>query len=77
VAGIGFTELDNGFASTDDPAGLQRVCDMLTPGVIRVFCERWWVRLPLPLTEADRTAGYWWDIAMRQVEVARTSLTRT
>jgi hypothetical protein len=40
VAGIGFTELDNGFASTDDPAGLQRVCDMLTPGVIRVFCER-------------------------------------
>jgi hypothetical protein len=40
--------------------------------VIRVFCERWWARLPLPLTEADRAAGYWWDIAMRQVEVSRT-----
>jgi hypothetical protein len=28
--------------------------------------------LPLPLTDADRTGGYWWDIAMRQVEVSRT-----
>ena len=27
AAGIGFTELDNGFATTDDPAGLQRLCD--------------------------------------------------
>ena len=72
AAGIGFTELANGFAATDDPAGLQRICDMLGPGTIRVFCERWWARLPLPLTEADRAAGYWWDISMRQVEVSRT-----
>ncbi|MCA1671534.1 MAG: hypothetical protein LC799_04815 [Actinobacteria bacterium] len=71
-AGIGFTELDNGFATTDDSAGLQRICDTLTAGTIRVFAERWWSRLPLPLTEADRAAGYWWDIAMRQVEVSRT-----
>jgi hypothetical protein len=72
AAGIGFTELDNGFATTDDPTGLQRICDRLGPGTIRVFCERWWARLPLPLTQADRAAGYWWDIAMRQVEVSRT-----
>jgi len=72
AAGIGFTELANEFAATDDPAGLQRICDMLGPGTIRVFCERWWARLPLPLTEADRAAGYWWDISMRQVEVSRT-----
>ena len=26
----------------------------------------------MPLTEADRAAGYWWDIAMRQIEVSRT-----
>jgi hypothetical protein len=70
--GIGFTELDNGFATTEDPAALQRICDTLTSGVIRVFCERWWARLPLPLTDADRAAGYWWDISMRQVEVSRT-----
>lgn len=37
-----------------------------------MFCERWWARLPLPLTDTDRAAGYWWDISMRQVEVSRT-----
>ena len=72
AAGIGFTELANGFAATDDPAGLQRICDSLGPGAIRVFAERWWARLPLPLTPDDRAAGYWWDISMRQVEVSRT-----
>jgi hypothetical protein len=72
AAGIGFTQLDNGFATTDDPAGLQQICDRLGSGTIRVFCERWWARLPLPLTEADRAAGYWWDLSMRQVEVSRT-----
>src|SRR4051794_17135037 len=71
-AGIGFTALANGFATTEDPGGLQDICDRLGPGTIRVFCERWWARLPLPLTLADRQAGYWWDISMRQVEVSRT-----
>jgi hypothetical protein len=70
--GIGFTELDNGFATTEDPVALQRICDTLASGVIRVFRERWWARLPLPLTDTDRAAGYWWDISMRQVEVSRT-----
>ncbi len=60
-AGIGFTELSNGFATTDDPAGLPRICDRLGPGAITVFFERWMSRLPLPLTDADRAAGYWWS----------------
>jgi hypothetical protein len=71
-AGIGFTALSNGFATCDDPAALQAICDRLGPGAIRVFAERWWARLPLPLTDADRAGGYWWDISMRQVEVSRT-----
>jgi hypothetical protein len=71
-AGIEFTDLSNGFASCSDPAALQRICDRLGPGVIRVFIERWWARLPLPFTARDRDAGYWWDISMRQVEVAKT-----
>jgi hypothetical protein len=71
-AGIGFTALSNGFATCQDPQALQAICDRLGPGVIRVFCERWWARLPLPLTAADRAGGYWWDISMRQVEVCRT-----
>jgi len=71
-AGLPFTELSNGFASCEDPAALQAICDRLGPGHIRVFAERWWARLPLPFTRADRQAGYWWDISMRQVEVATT-----
>ena len=29
-------------------------------------------RLPVPLTDADRAAGYWWELSMRQIEVSRT-----
>jgi hypothetical protein len=71
-AGIGFRELSNGFASATDPQALQDICDRLGPGPITVFAERWWARLPLPFTPADRAAGYWWDISMRQVEIAKT-----
>src|SRR4051812_37125558 len=70
--GIGFTELSNGFAATDDPARLQNICDRLSSGTIRVFVERWLAILPTPLTDADRDAGYWWELSMRQVEVSRT-----
>ncbi len=71
-ARIGFTELSNGFAACDDPAALQAICDRLGPGTIRVFFERWISRLPLPLSAADRDAGFWWDLTMRQVETSRT-----
>jgi hypothetical protein len=71
-AGIGFTELSNGFATATDAAALQAICDRLGPGAIRVFAERWWSILPLPLTEHDRAAGYWWELSMRQVETSRT-----
>jgi hypothetical protein len=71
-AGIEFSELSNGFATCTDPAALQAICDRLGPGTIRVFFERWMSRLPVPLTEHDRAAGYWWELSMRQVEVSRT-----
>jgi hypothetical protein len=71
-AGIGFAELSNGFASCTDPAGLQSICDRLGPATIEVFAQRWWSMLPLPLTEHDRAAGYWWELSMRQVETSRT-----
>ena len=71
-AGIGFTELSNGFAATDDPAGLQAICDRLGPTQITEFAERWFSVLPVPLTDADAAAGYWWELSMRQVEVSRT-----
>jgi hypothetical protein len=71
-AGIGFTELSNGFAACDDPAALQAICDRLGAGTIGVFVERWLARLPLPLGETDRDRGYWWETSMRQVETSRT-----
>jgi hypothetical protein len=71
-ARIGFTELSNGFAACDDPAGLQAVCDRLGPSDIQAFFGRWASRIPLPLTAADRAAGYWWELSMRQVETSRT-----
>ena len=71
-AGVGFTELSNGFASCDDPAALQAICDRLGPGDIQAFFDRWVSRIPLPLTPADRAAGYWWELSLRQVEVSRT-----
>jgi hypothetical protein len=71
-AGVGFTALANGFASCDDPGGLQVICDRLGPGTIGVFFERWMARLPLPLSATDREHGYWWELSMRQIEVSRT-----
>src|SRR5271165_215563 len=62
AAGIGFTELSNGLAS----------CDRFSPGTVQVWFERWMARIPLPLTDADRDAGYWWELSMRQVETSRT-----
>ena len=35
AAGIGFTELSNGFASCEDPARLQRICDSFGPGTVQ------------------------------------------
>jgi hypothetical protein len=70
--GLRFTELANGFATCDDPAQLQGICDRLGPGTIGGFFERWLARIPLPLTANDRAAGSWWELSMRQIEVSRT-----
>jgi hypothetical protein len=71
-AGIGFTALSNGFASCDDPTGLQAICDRLGPADIQAFVDRWLGVLPRPLTAADEQAGYRWELSMRQVETSRT-----
>ena len=72
AAGIGFTALSNGFASCADPAALQAICDRFGPGTVQVWFERWMAQIPLPLTSADRDAGYWWELSMRQIEISRT-----
>jgi len=72
AAGIGFTALSNGFASCEDPAALQAICDRFGPGTVQVWFERWMARIPLPLDDADRDGGYWWELSMRQIETSRT-----
>lgn len=72
AAGIGFTALSNGFASCEDPAALQDICDRFGPGHVQVWFERWMARLPLPLNASDRDGGFWWELSMRQVETSRT-----
>jgi hypothetical protein len=71
-AGIGFAELANGFAACDDPTALQGICDRLSPADVQAFFGRWTAVIPAPFTPADRAAGYWWELSMRQVEVSRT-----
>jgi hypothetical protein len=72
AAGIGFTELSNGFATCEDPEGLQAICDQLGPAQIQEYFTRWSTWLPMPLNAADRAGGYWWELSMRQVETSRT-----
>jgi hypothetical protein len=61
-AGLGSEALDNGFASCDDPAALQRICDRLSPAKIDGLVRKWLRRRPHPFTAADRAAGYRYDI---------------
>jgi hypothetical protein len=72
TAGIGFTALDNGFRSCEDPALLQRLCDRLGSGAVTGFFWRWQRRLPSPFTAADLRAGYVYELAFRQFEVSDT-----
>jgi hypothetical protein len=71
-AGLGFTELDNGFASCSDPERLQAICNAFGAEHVQAFFDHWITQIPTPLTSEDRAAGYWWELSMRQVESSRT-----
>ncbi len=72
AAGLAFAELANGFASCADASALQAICDRLGPDHLQAFFDRWMTIIPTPLNDADREAGYWWELSMRQVETSRT-----
>jgi hypothetical protein len=69
---VAFSELANGFASCEQPAALQAICDRFGPSDVQGFFDRWMSVIPLPLTAEDKNAGYFWELSMRQVEVSRT-----
>jgi hypothetical protein len=73
-AGIAFEALDNGFATCDDPARLQRICDRLDADRIDRLLRKWLARLPHPFTAADRRAGYRYDISILQAEFSLTQM---
>ncbi len=72
--GIAFTALDNGFATVEDPAGLQALCDELGPGQIQALLDKWLAILPGALSDADRDAGYRYEISILQAEFSLTQV---
>ena len=73
-AGIGFTALDNGFASVDDPAAVQAICDGLGAQQIHWLANKWMERLPHPFTQADIDAGYTYQLSLLQAEFSLTQM---
>jgi hypothetical protein len=73
-AGIGFTALDNGFATVEDPAAVQAICDRLSTTKIDALLRKWLRILPHPFTAADRRAGYRYDISILQAEFSLTQM---
>jgi hypothetical protein len=70
--GIGYQSLANGFAACQDPAGLQQLADRLGHQQVLALFARLLTMIPLPLTKADRAAGYDWELSMNQIEYSRT-----
>jgi hypothetical protein len=73
-AGIAFDSLDNGFLTCADPQRLQAICDQLGPEQMQALFAKWIERLPMPLTAADRQAGYAHRLSVWQLEVSRTQV---
>ena len=73
-AGIGFAALDNGFATVDDPAALQTICDRLGEDQIDALLRKWLTILAHPFTAADRAAGYRYELSILQAEFSLTQM---
>jgi hypothetical protein len=73
-AGIGFTALDNGFATCQDPAAVQAICDDLSAEKIDGLLRKWLRILPHPFTDADQDTGYRYDVSILQAEFSLTQM---
>lgn len=72
--GLAFEALSNGFARCADPARLQTICHQLNGDTIQAFFDRWVDKLPWPLSQAQRAAGYQHQLSIWQMEVSRTQV---
>lgn len=73
-AGIGFTPLDNGLLSCEDPAAAQAWADRMSGPCVREFMARWLSQLPGPFQPLDTQLGYGWEFSFRQVEFSDTAV---
>jgi hypothetical protein len=72
--GIAFEALDNGILSCANPQRMQQIANGLDSAKIDALLRKWLARLPHPFTEADRQAGYRYDISILQAECALTQV---
>jgi len=72
--GIAFEALDNGFVSCQDPQRLQAICDGLSAEKIDALFRHWLDFLPHPFSQADRQAGYAYDLSILQAEFSLTQI---
>jgi hypothetical protein len=73
-AGVGFTALDNGLCTVEDPAVAHRICARLGAGHVRDLLRRMMAVMPDPLTLDDRRAGFDWSFSIAQLEVSDTAV---
>lgn len=71
---LGFTALNNGFATCADAEAVQAICDRLGAEQIDALLRKWLARLPHPFTGADRAAGYRYDLSVLQAEFSLTQV---
>lgn len=72
--GIGFEALDNGLLSCEDLPAAQRICERLDAPKIETFFRKWLRRLPHPFSQADRRAGYRYELSILQAEFSLTQV---
>jgi len=72
--GIGFTELDNGILTCEDPALMQAIADSLTAEMICDLLHKWQQRLPYPFAPEDTAAGYQYHLSILQAEFSLTQV---
>ena len=73
-AGIAHTALDNGFATCADPVAVQTICDQLGPAQVQALLDKWLQILPGAFTNADRAAGYRYELSVWQAEFSLTQV---
>ena len=72
--GVTYEALDNGVLKCEDPVRLQQILDELNEIKIERVIRKWFSRLPHPLTQDDRAAGFRYELSILQAGFARTQV---